>query len=237
MVNTSQHYMQRSTLAGVFLHLLFLGFTALSIPELLLPCTLYFIAIVWIRFFLAYFNESFTRYASFSIYLNISVAPLIATVIIAILVKNQDSTPIKILYTLIPTAIITSAYIFARRTISNRHIFKLHDSSIESNETPPYHFKWAGLIGGIGALFGSFLAQYGNSMIIVASLTVAMGLYMVFHYKDAIYELGQIKKKERQNNMRYAFYNIKEIHLWRKKSWSARLASLVSPSSRNNKNP
>lgn len=222
MVITSRQYMLRSTLAVVLLHLMFLGFTAFAIPALFVPCAIYCIALAAWRLFIAHLNLSFTRYASFFIYANLSAAPLVAVPTVAMLTRSFDSTAIRVLLTLTPAALILLGYLIARQTTPRRKVFSVAGRAVQVDEKPPHRVGWAGLLGGIGALFGSFFAKQENLMPLLAGLMTATGLYLVFYYRDAIAALRTLKLAERQQGLAYAFDNQEEIQAWRSGSFLSR---------------
>ncbi|MED5611467.1 hypothetical protein VV867_27515 [Pseudomonas sp. JH-2] len=223
MIFSTLDQLRTSTLASLILQIFFAGFLVVALPALLIPYLLVVLLLIVWRLFTLYLSESFSNYACLSLYLKLSISPIVAAAVAATLL--HDSAPPAAIWgsVLAPLAICSVlSWLFSRHDWKHR-TFSVEDGRLSSHGEPESRFRWPFLLGGGATLIGGTLGGKEYFPYVLILLCLGLGLCTIYYYRYALFDLRTLRAEERRANTRFAFPNIAEIREWRSRSLLGRI--------------
>lgn len=180
----------------------------------LVPAIITVVAFIGWSVVCAYRTERFVTYASFRLFTNLFLGPLLAFALaLSVSYKLLKLDPVLVfVLSGAPFAIVGLAYVVVCLCSIDRPVLKVVGGRVDVLESPPSHSPWlAGLSAGVGSLVYSMIREYDDFYLGVIVLTIAISLYMVFYNRHSISSLRALRRQEESSGCQYTFMEIEAI--------------------------
>lgn len=180
----------------------------------LVPAIITVVAFIGWSVVCAYRTERFVTYASFRLFTNLFLGPMLAFALaLSVSYKLLKLDPVLVfVLSGAPFAIVGLAYVVVCLCSIDRPVLKVVGGRVDVLESPPSHSPWlAGLSAGVGSLVYSMIREYDDFYLGVIVLTIAISLYMVFYNRHSISSLRALRRQEESSGCQYTFMEIEAI--------------------------
>ncbi|MEX0297120.1 hypothetical protein AAH995_28080 [Pseudomonas putida] len=172
----------------------------------LVPAIITVVAFIGWSVVCAYRTERFVTYASFRLFTNLFLGPMLAFALaLSVSYKLLKLDPVLVfVLSGAPFAIVGLAYVVVCLCSIDRPVLKVVGGRVDVLESPPSHSPWlAGLSAGVGSLVYSMIREYDDFYLGVIVLTIAISLYTVFIIATVFPHSGRLggRKKVRGANI------------------------------------
>jgi len=231
MIDTSLWRIRRSGLAFFLYVAMMSGFMVLALPFLLVPYLLSLVAALVMALYQTYVNESFTRYARWYLFLNLSTAPILGIMMLCTygdtVVYWSDE---KTFLLSVAVALFCMLLYLAMKHIRYRRLpFDSRRERVVCFNSPGRYDRLAMLGTGLSCALYPLVSDKAELPLWIMGLCASLGLYMFFYYRKVISGLPRLSAEERQLKTTYTFEDIEEIRQWRAHSPLARLFARLTP--------
>ncbi|WP_052750483.1 hypothetical protein [Pseudomonas putida] len=180
----------------------------------LVPAIITVVAFIGWSVVCAYRTERFVTYASFRLFTNLFLGPMLAFALaLSVSYKLLKLDPVLVfVLSGAPFAIVGLAYVVVCLCSIDRPVLKVVGGRVDVLESPPSHSPWlAGLSAGVGSLVYSMIREYDDFYLGVIVLTIAISLYTVFYNRHSISSLRALRRQEESSGCQYTFMEIEAI--------------------------
>jgi hypothetical protein len=180
----------------------------------LVPAIITVVAFIGWSVVCAYRTERFVTYASFRLFTNLFLGPMLAFALaLSVSYKLLKLDPVLVfVLSGAPFAIVGLAYVVVCLCSIDRPVLKVVGGRVDVLESPPSHSPWlAGLSAGVGSLVYSMIREYDDFYLGLIVLTIAISLYMVFYNRHSISSLRALRRQEESSGCQYTFMEIEAI--------------------------
>ncbi|QPN47864.1 hypothetical protein I5S86_13620 [Priestia aryabhattai] len=192
----------------------------------LVPAIITVVAFIGWSVVCAYRTERFVTYASFRLFTNLFLGPMLAFALaLSVSYKLLKLDPVLVfVLSGAPFAIVGIAYAVVCLCSIDRPVLKVVGGRVDVLEGPPSHSPWlAGLSAGVGSLVYSMIREYDDFYLGVIVLTITISLYMVFYNRHSISSLRALRRQEESSGCQYTFMEIEAIRKKRTASLLGRI--------------
>ncbi|MFK3722891.1 hypothetical protein ACI2KE_03415 [Pseudomonas monteilii] len=227
MINIDPDYMFKGSLAGLALVFVPLTVLAIEFRMLTVPVVVVALELFMLRCRCVYWGQRFSSYAILIVSLQLSVAPLLSSALIAVLTSGKLVYVESLAMTLAPiVSTLVFIVIYSRKPVV-QPLFTVYGDRVLMRIVTPSRSQWWWLAGGGAACFGHVVVGHEYAQYGMAFFTWILGLYFVVYLQPAIHGLRELRAIEKDRAQCFKFSNQDAIEAWRANRLCARLLKAV----------